>query len=99
VNAARRILDLLDTDRKNIEALGRPAASVLRVHQYAQAHPILSIPTAAEHVGMTFPTVAAAIHHMQQLEILREITGKQRGRRFAYGRYLDIVNEGAERLS
>jgi Fic family protein len=96
VNAARRIIELLDTDRKKIEGLGRPAPSVLRVHHYAQTHPILSIATAAEDVGITFPTVAGAIDHMQQLGILREITGKQRGRLFAYGGYLDILNEGTE---
>jgi Fic family protein len=96
VNAARRIIELLDTDRKKIEGLGRPAASALRVHQYALTHPILSIATAAEDVGITFPTVAGAIDHMQQLGILREITGKQRGRLLAYGRYLDILNEGTE---
>ena len=96
VNAARRIIELLEADRKKIEGVGRPAASVLRVHQYAQTHPILSIATAAEDVGITFPTVAGAIDHMQQLGILREITGRQRGRLFAYGAYLDILNEGTE---
>jgi len=98
VAAARRVIDLLDTDRKKIEGLGRPAASVLRVHQYAQTHPILSIANAAEEIGITFPTVAGAIEHMQQLGILREITGKQRGRLFAYRGYLDILSEGTEPL-
>jgi len=98
VAAARRVIDLLDTDRRKIEGLGRPAASVLRVHQYAQTHPILSIANAAEEIGITFPTVAGAIEHMQQLGILREITGKQRGRLFAYGSYMDILSEGTEPL-
>src|SRR2546422_24289 len=98
VNAARRIIELLEEDRRKIEGLGRPAASVLRVHQYAQTHPIFSIATAAEQIGITFPTVAGAIEHMQLLDIIRKITGKQRGRLFAYGRYLDILNEGTESL-
>ena len=98
VTAARRVLDLLDADRRKIEGLGRPAASVLRVHQYAQTHPILSIATAAEEIGFTFPTVAAAIEHMQHLGVLQEITGKQRGRLFAYRSYLDILSEGTEPL-
>jgi len=98
VATARRVLDLLDADRKKIEGLGRPAASVLRVHQYAQTHPILSIATAAEEIGITFPTVAGAIEHMQKLGILRELTGKQRGRLFAYGTYLEILSEGTEPL-
>lgn len=98
VQAARRIIALLDADRKKIEGLGRPAASVLRVHQYAQTHPILSIASTAEQIGSTFPTVASAIEYMQQLGILREITGRQRHRLFAYRGYLDILNEGTEPL-
>jgi Fic family protein len=98
VSAARRIITLLEADRKRIEGLGRPAASVLRVHQYAQTHPIFSIASTAEKIGTTFPTVAGAVDHMRQLGIMREITGKQRHRLFAYGGYLDILNEGTEPL-
>lgn len=98
VHAARRIIALLDADRKKIEGLGRPAASALRVHQYAQTHPILSIASTAEKMGSTFPTVAGAVDHMQRLGIMREITGKRRRRLFAYGGYLEILNEGTEPL-
>src|SRR5690606_27714820 len=98
VSAARRILGLLDADRRKIESLGRSTASALRVHHYAQTHPILSIASAAETIGITFPTVSGAVEQMQRLGILREITGRQRGRLFAYGPYLDILNEGTEPL-
>ena len=96
--SARRLIALLDADRKKIEALGRPAASVLRVFHYAQTHPILSIAPTAEKTGLTFPTVASAIDHMQRLGILHEITGRQRHRLFAYRAYMDILNEGTEPL-
>jgi hypothetical protein len=46
----------------------------------------------------TFPTVAAAIHHLQRLGILHEITGRQRHGLFTYRGYMDILNEGAEPL-
>lgn len=98
VNAARRIVALLAADLRKIEGLGRPAASALRVHQYAQTHPIFSIASAAETIGTTFPTVAGSVDRMQRLGIMREITGKQRHRLFAYGAYLDILNEGTEPL-
>jgi Fic family protein len=42
VEAARRILALIASDRRRIEELGRPAASVLRVHHLLQTKPILS---------------------------------------------------------
>ena len=32
------------------EALGRPAASILRVHRYAQRRPIITIPATAERL-------------------------------------------------
>jgi Fic family protein len=84
VNAARRIMALLEADRRKIESLGRPAASVLRVFQHAQTSPILSIGG------------AAAVEHMRRLGLLREITGKQRKRLFVYEPYLAILNEGTE---
>jgi Fic family protein len=96
--SARRLIALLDADRKKIEALGRPAASILKVFHYAQTHPILSIAPTAEKTGSTFPTVAAAIDHMQRIGILYEITGRQRHRLFAYRAYMDILNEGTEPL-
>ena len=96
VTAARRILGVLDRDRRKIESLGRPSASVLRVFQHAQTHAILSIGDAAAKTGISFPTVASAVAHMQRLGVLREITRKRRKRLFVYDAYLAILNEGTE---
>ena len=98
VGAARRIISLMDSDRRTIEGLGRPASSVLRVHQYAQTNPIFSIASASEATTISFPTASTAVDHLQRLNILQEITGKQRRRLFVYRKYLDILNEGAEPL-
>jgi Fic family protein len=98
VNSARRIVNLMNADRRKIDALGRPTSSVLRAHQYMQTHPIFSIAATKEATGMSFPTVSAAVDHLQRLGIIREITGKQRRRLFVYREYLDILNEGAEPL-
>lgn len=95
-NTARQIIALLDEDRKRIEELGRPAATVLRVHQFLQTNPILSIPTAVEKVGLATPTIGKAVEHMRQLGMLREITGRQRGRLYIYDPYLQILREGTD---
>ena len=81
-----------------IEALGRPASSVLRVFQHAQTHPILSIGATAEKTAISFPTVSSAVEHMRRLGLLREITGKRRKRLFVYNAYLAILSEGTEAL-
>jgi Fic family protein len=98
VSSARRILALLEEDRRKIETLGRPAASALRVFQYAQTRPILSSVSAAKEIGISFPTVTAAVAHLQRLGLFQEITGKRRKRLFAYQPYLEILSEGTEPL-
>jgi Fic family protein len=94
--SAHQILTLFEEDRHKIERLGRPAASVLRIHQHMQRKPILSIPATAEQLSLSAPTVAKAIQHMHKLGIVRETTGKQRHRLFVYQRYLAILNQGTE---
>jgi Fic family protein len=96
VTGARRILPLFEEHRRKIEALGRPAASVLRVFEHMQRSPIVSIPSAAGSIGISPPTVAKSLEHMRQLGMLREVTGRQRHRLFAYDAYLAILSEGTE---
>jgi len=96
--AAREILSLFEADRQRIESLGRPAASALRVHQLLQQKPIVGIPDAAQKLGISAPTIAKSIEHLEKLGIVREITGKQRGRMFVYSDYLSILSHGTEPL-
>jgi Fic family protein len=95
---ALRILAVFDGHRRRIEALGRPAASVLRVFEHMQRNAIVSIPGAAESIGISAPTVAKSLDHMLELGMLREITGRQRHRLFVYHAYLAILSEGTEPL-
>lgn len=95
-SAARRILAVFEDHQRKIQALGRPAASVLRVFQYMQRNPIISIPASARDIGISAPTVAKSLEHMRKLGMLREITGRQRHRLFVYDAYLAILNEGTE---
>jgi len=97
-DAAREILNLFETDRRRIEALGRPAASALRVHPLFQIKPIISVPDAVARLGISAPTVRKSIAHLQALGILRETTGRQRGRLFVYDSYLAILARGTEPL-
>ncbi len=95
-SAARRIVALFEEHQRQIESLGRPAASVLRVFQHMQRNPIVSIPLTAKKIGISAPTVAKSLEHMRRLGILRETTGRMRHRLFVYDPYLAILNEGTE---
>ncbi len=96
--AARRILAIFEQDRGKIEKLGRPAASALRVHQYLQLRPILAVPISAEDLALSAPTVRKSVEHLVGLGILREATGKKRGKLFVYDDYFALLNEGTEAL-
>lgn len=47
-------------------------------------------------IGVSAPTVAKSLEHMQRLGMLREITGRQRHRLFVYEAYLAMLSEGTE---
>ena len=94
--ATHRILAVFEQHRGQIQQLGRPASSVLRVFEHVKRNPIVSIPAAAKSVGVSAPTLAKSLEHMQRLGILREITGRQRHRLFVYEAYLAILSEGTE---
>lgn len=97
-DTAKQILALFDADRKKIEGLGRPAASAMRVHQYLQSKPILSVPSAVGALKLSAPTVRKSVSHLIDLGLVRETTGKQRDRLYVYSGYLDILNQGTEPL-
>lgn len=96
--AATRILHLFDDDRARIGGLGRAASSALQVHEYLKKRPYLSIPKAAKDLGISVPTVTRSVRHLEDLGILKEVSGRRRDRLFVYGRYLDILSEGTEPL-
>ncbi len=96
--AARQIMALFAEDRAKIEALGRSAGSALRLHDLLKSKPLISVATATERLKLSHPTIGTTVNHLMALGILRETTGRQRGRLFAYGRYLDILSRGTEPL-
>ena len=58
----------------------------------------MNIGAAADALGLSIPTVAGAVKNLSELGIVRETTGRQRGRVFAYERFLQLVTAGMEPL-
>ncbi len=97
-DTARKLIAQFEADRRKIEAIGRPASSVLRVHHQLQQRPLLTIPQAARLLGLSQPTVGKSVDHLIALGIVRETSGRQRGRTFVYDAYLGLLDEGTEPL-
>ena len=93
---ARTASETIGDDRSRIGRQGRRAGSALKVHHALVERPAGNIGRLASRTGLSAPTVAAALRLLESLGIVREITGRQRGRVFTYERYLAVLREGTE---
>ena len=94
VAAAQRILALLNEDRRR--AIGHASATVnsTRLFEMLPTHPVMTLSKAMTLLDTTKPTASKAIDALQQAGVLRETTGKQRDRVYAYERYLSVLQRG-----
>lgn len=99
VQAAQRTLALFSKDRTRIEEIGRAAGSALRVHSELKQNPLAKSNQIADQIQLAENTVRSALQNLEDLGIVREVTGKQRGKMYLYQDYLDILNEGTEPLA
>ena len=96
VAMARSASDTIREDRSRIGGMGRRAGSALRVHQSLVERPVGDIRHLVRRTGLSAPTVASVLRALEELDMVREVTGRQRGRIFAYERYLAVLREGTE---
>ncbi len=95
---ARKITVLVEADHAKITRLGKVSASVLRLHAYLQKQPVSDTGNAVKGSGLTLPTVIRAFEELERLGLVRETTGRERKRLYAYVAYLKLLNQGTEPL-
>ena len=99
LSTADRLSTLFRDDRNRLaQSAGRRLGSALRMHDALKARPILSLPVACQDTGLSFQAAASAMEMLVRHRIARELTGKRRGRLFAYDAYLSVLAEGTEPL-
>jgi Fic family protein len=94
----QRVVAMVENDRQKIHSFGRGAATAHRVHDLATRSVVIGASSSAERLELTGPPVYAAIQRLENAGILREATGRQRGKLYVYDEYLTILNEGTEPL-
>lgn len=98
-DATRRIVAMIERDRLTIQGMGRGAATALRVHDLAARYVVVRPAATARALELTDPPIYNAIGRLEEVGILREMTGRQRGKTYVYNEYLSLLNEGTEPLS
>lgn len=98
ITTAQRLVELFNADTDRIQKSGRAAGSALRVHAALRERPVISLPQVCRRTGLSFPAATNGMNVLQNLGVVRELTGRRRNRLFAYDRYLSVLSEGTEPL-
>jgi Fic family protein len=88
------LLALFRDDEARVFGVGRSAGTALRVYDALRRKVIVSATRVAGELEITWPAVQAALERLEGLGIAKEITGRARGRLYAYERQLEILNRG-----
>lgn len=84
------ILQLQKQVETSIQKLGSRAANAKKVVDYLYNHPMINAEKVSEVAGISMPSAYKLIVDLEKLEILREVTGSQRGRVYLFDDYLKL---------
>lgn len=91
---AAKIVALRETHRNLIqENLAGRGNNAMRVLEGLYQHPFTNVNSVAEMLGVTYPAANGLVAELTKLDILRETTGQQRNRLYAYPSYLDLFGD------
>ncbi|MBX7256038.1 MAG: Fic family protein [Candidatus Hydrogenedentes bacterium] len=97
VQLSRSILSLFESDNIRIQSeAGRRAETALRAFKALQTRPIVGLPELVRLTGLTAPTAASAMRMLESAGIVQEVTGRRYNKRYSYGAYVALINEGTE---
>ncbi|MDA3913860.1 Fic family protein [Oleiagrimonas sp.] len=92
VATAQQLLALVNKDRDRVATLGRSAASALAVLQALQRQPVTTAATLVKDTGLALATVNRMLVQLIDMDIVSELTHRQRDRIFSYRAYVDVLN-------
>ena len=93
VRVARKLHALVGRDRGRVLAHERSTVTAIRLIERLPSRPVVTVAAASDLLGLTAPPTRKAVALRESLGVLREITGKRRGRAYAYDEYLRILTD------
>jgi Fic family protein len=96
VDTARQLMTLSEDDGKRINGLKRISGSAHQIHKAMLERPMASPNWIQEKTRLSPATVNACLRELEQLGMLKEITGQKRNRLYSYVEYIRIMNKGTE---
>lgn len=97
-DTAQAIIKLFAKDRALIEKSKKSTATVLALYTYLQHNPISNTTKIKETCELVLPSVMRGLKVLEELNVVEEVTGKERNKVFVYSKYLEILSQGTEPL-
>ncbi len=91
VRSAERLFALLGKDRARLIGHDSVTLPAVRLLDLLPSNPVVTLPLAIELLSVSKPTVIKALDALVEAGILKETSGKRRGRVYAYQKYLDVL--------
>jgi Fic family protein len=94
-DAERSIIEvasLITADRKRLLASTKAGPVSYRLFELLPMMPRFSVALVRQRLETTFPTASAAIHLLEDLGIVAEITGQKKNRVYSYQAYVELLS-------
>jgi len=85
--------DILQLQKQNdikIQSIGSRAANAQKITNYLYQKPVINAEKVSKISGLSMPSSYKLIETMEKIEILKEVTGGQRGRMYVFEDYLKL---------
>jgi len=84
------ILQLQKQNDIRIQSIGSRAANAQKIINYLYQKPMVNAEKVSKVSGVSMPSAYKLIEAMEKIDILKEVTGSQRGRIYVYENYLKL---------
>ncbi|HLB53317.1 MAG TPA: Fic family protein [Chlamydiales bacterium] len=90
----KNALQLQETHKKRLIAAKLSTPYAIALLDYLFEKPHLTMRDAATHLNISYQSAKTVVQQLASLEILKEMTGKRRDKRYSYWEYLALLAEG-----
>jgi Fic family protein len=90
INTFDNILQLQKKVEKDIQALGSRAANAKKIVDSLYKRPVINAEKVHEIADISMPSSYKLISDLEKMQVLKEVTGGQRGRMYVFDNYLNL---------
>ena len=95
-NTAQKIVSLFENDEEHIKKLHKDTAGVLKTYNSLKKHPISNTRKIVKSSQSSLQTVLRSLRVLEEIGLVKELTGKHNNKIFIYKNYISIINQGTE---